>query len=199
MSLRLSHQVLLESTLHPPPFLTLAMSNRRTLRSPPCDPELDDHERTSGMSPTAEPRRWRDTAISWWQNTMNPAPANPAPVQSGYLTLIPLSDDRLKPRRTKLTVAVLLSLAMLLAGMVFILVPRELTTGEIRIFSDQMSWNSTKGTYQLDLLAHVPIYNPNYLAVRCAHIPDQTLVLSNSMPVTKMPAAVRGSRSSSVS
>ena len=55
---------------------------------------------------------------------------------------------------------------MLLAGIVFILVPREVTSGEIRIFSDQMSWNSTKGTYQLDLLAHVPIYNPNYLAVR---------------------------------
>ena len=36
-------------------------------------------------------------------------------------------------------------MAMLLAGMVFILVPREVTIGEIRIFSDQMSWNSTKG------------------------------------------------------
>ena len=36
-------------------------------------------------------------------------------------------------------------MAMLLAGMVFVLVPREVTIGEIRIFSDQMSWNSTKG------------------------------------------------------
>jgi hypothetical protein len=70
-----------------------------------------------------------------------------------------------------------LSLATLLAGMVFILVPREVTSGEIRIFSDQMSWNSTKGTYQLDLLAHVPIYNPNYLAVCFRFDPDWALAL----------------------
>ena len=69
--------------------------------------EVDDHEQSSGFLPTAEPRRWRDAALSWWHSTLSPAPPNPVPVQSGYLTLIPLSDDRLKPRRTKLTVAVL--------------------------------------------------------------------------------------------
>ena len=57
---------------------------------------------------------------------------------------------------------------MLLAAGVFVLVPRGVNVGEIRIYSDDMSWNSTKGTYQLDLLAKVPIYNPNYLAVRQA-------------------------------
>ena len=39
-------------------------------------------------------------------------------------------------------------------------------TGEISIYSDDMSWNSTKGTYELDLLAKIPIFNPNYLSVR---------------------------------
>jgi len=147
--------------------------------------EVDDHEQSTSYPATAEPRRWWDAAVQWWRNTWNPAPEAPVPVQSGYLTLIPLSDDRLKPRQTKLTVAVLvghsgalhppalpqrvrltqhcrtmprpdsawprpdnaaqLFMAMLLAGMVFVLVPREVTIGEIRIFSDQMSWNSTKG------------------------------------------------------
>ena len=29
-----------------------------------------------------------------------------------------------------------------------------------------MSWNTTKGTYQLNLLARIPINNPNFLNVR---------------------------------
>ncbi|KAL0043447.1 hypothetical protein WJX79_004917 [Trebouxia sp. C0005] len=32
--------------------------------------------------------------------------------------------------------------------------------------SDHMSWNTTKGTYQLKLLAKIPIYNPNYMKAR---------------------------------
>lgn len=44
--------------------------------------------------------------------------------------------------------------------------PAVSCAGEISIYSDDMSWNSTKGTYQLDLLAKIPIYNPNYLSVR---------------------------------
>jgi hypothetical protein len=56
--------------------------------------------------------------------------------------------------------------ALLVATGVFILVPRGLSTGEITIQSDHMSWNTSKGTYQLDLLAKIPIFNPNYLAVK---------------------------------
>ena len=86
--------------------------------------------------------------------------------------------------------ALQLSLAMLLAGMVFVLVPREVTSGEIRIFSDQMSWNSTKGTYQLDLLAHVPIYNPNYLAVRFhSNVGPGSRVVCHIIPVTSTAVA----------
>ena len=48
--------------------------------------------------------------------------------------------------------------------------PCHLFAGEISIYSDDMSWNSTKGTYQLDLLAKIPIYNPNFLSVRAEQI-----------------------------
>ena len=49
----------------------------------------------------------------------------------------------------------------------FLLVPRGFSAGEIDIQSDHMSWNTTKGTYQLNLLARIPINNPNFLNVRC--------------------------------
>ena len=53
----------------------------------------------------------------------------------------------------------------------FLLVPRGFSAGEIDIQSDHMSWNTTKGTYQLNLLARIPIKNPNFLNVRphCLH------------------------------
>ena len=69
--------------------------------------EVDDREQSTSYPAATEPRRWWDAGMQWWHNTWSPAPETTVPVQSGYLTLIPLSDDRLKPRRTKLTVAVL--------------------------------------------------------------------------------------------
>ena len=47
----------------------------------------------------------------------------------------------------------------------FFLVPRGVSVGEINIQSDHMSFNVSKGTYQLDLIAHIPVFNPNYLQV----------------------------------
>ena len=45
----------------------------------------------------------------------------------------------------------------------FFLVPRGITAGDIELQSDRMSWNITRGSYQLMLRARIPIYNPNYL------------------------------------
>lgn len=49
---------------------------------------------------------------------------------------------------------------------VFFLVPRGVTAGDIYLQSDRMSWNVTKGSYQLMLKAHIPIFNTNYLDAR---------------------------------
>jgi hypothetical protein len=54
----------------------------------------------------------------------------------------------------------------MVATSVFILVPRGMSTGEITVQSQQMSWNTTRGTYMLKLLVRVPIYNPNFLQVQ---------------------------------
>lgn len=100
-------------------------------------------------------QRWR---LPWAR------PAAEPPPPSGYLTLIPLSDARLQPRDTRLTAAFLLLFACAVAGAVFVAVPRGVSVGEISVKTDRMSWNTTKSTYQLKLLARVPVYNPNYLS-----------------------------------
>lgn len=102
---------------------------------------------------------------AWWAENVRGTPAKQYPV-SGYLTLIPLSDERLKPRRTKLLVGGLMMFAVLAAVGVFLLVPRGISVGEVELQSDHMSWNTTKGTYQLKLLAKIPVYNPNYMKAR---------------------------------
>ena len=55
--------------------------------------------------------------------------------------------------------------SILAAVGVFLLVPRGISAGVVEIQSDHMSWNTSKGTYQLRLLAKIPIYNPNYMKV----------------------------------
>ena len=55
--------------------------------------------------------------------------------------------------------------AVLAAVGVYLLVPRGVGVGEVQLQSDHMSWNTTRGTYQLKLLAKIPIYNPNYMKV----------------------------------
>ena len=56
--------------------------------------------------------------------------------------------------------------ALSAATATFFLVPRGVSLGEIDITSDRMSWNTSKGTYQLNLLARIPVYNPNYMNVK---------------------------------
>ncbi|MEW5299305.1 MAG: hypothetical protein WDW36_002332 [Sanguina aurantia] len=100
---------------------------------------------------------------SWWQRLTRSTPISP---QSGYLTLVPLSDERLKPRRTKLLISFLLMGTLALVCAVYFLVARGVTVGTILVHSSQMSFNSSKSTYQIILAATLPIYNPNYFPVR---------------------------------
>ena len=69
-----------------------------------------------------------------------------------------------------------LQLLFVIAAMAatFLLVPRGFSAGEIDIQSDHMSWNTTKGTYQLNLLARIPINNPNFLNVSSSTALPQT-------------------------
>lgn len=56
----------------------------------------------------------------------------------------PAVDARLQPRDTRVTAAFLLLFACVVAGAVFVAVPRGVTVGEISVKTDRMSWNTTK-------------------------------------------------------
>lgn len=116
-----------------------------------------------GDSDDDEPQQGNDSQRrggGWWARPQQ------GPPQSDYLTLIPLSDSRLKPQRTQLIVAVLLILGVLAVASVFVLVPRGVTVGTIQVHSSQISFNTSKSTYQILLTATIPVYNPNYLPVQ---------------------------------
>lgn len=115
---------------------------------------------------TAMPPMLRCRALTWTRDVCGLSGPSPAPSPpSNYLTLIPLSDARLQPRDTRLTVISLLAFAIVIGAAVFVAVPRGIYFGEVFIRPDHMSWNTTRSTYQLKLLARVPVYNPNYLKV----------------------------------
>lgn len=92
-----------------------------------------------------------------------PEPEGEVIPPSGYLTLIPLSDARLKPRDNRVTAAMLLGFAVIVAVMVFVATPRSVSVAQIDVAADRMSWNTTKASYQLRLLASLSINNPNYM------------------------------------
>ncbi|KAG2441136.1 hypothetical protein HXX76_003988 [Chlamydomonas incerta] len=112
------------------------------------------------------PNRGRQAPATWFDRIKNLGQRAPPPVQSNYLTLIPLNDERLRPRHTALLVSCLLLLAVALATGVFVVVPRGVTVGSIQVRSSRMSFNTSKSTYQIILTATIPIFNPNYLPVQ---------------------------------
>eukprot|EP00878_Enallax_costatus_P021111 GHUV01022342.1.p1 GENE.GHUV01022342.1~~GHUV01022342.1.p1 ORF type:complete len:199 (+),score=11.48 GHUV01022342.1:381-977(+) len=129
---------------------------------------VDSESGSDPPTPTLSPLR--EERLSWvssvtsniWRRLHPPAPA---PYESQYLTLIPLSDARLRPRQTKLIVSSLLLLAVTAVVCVFLAVPRGVSIGSIDVHSTKMTFNSTTLTYRIILQADVPVYNPNYLKV----------------------------------
>ena len=80
---------------------------------------------------------------SWWarhvQIPWRATRHEPPPPPSGYLTLIPLSDSRLRqPTDTRITAVFLLLFAMMVAGAVFVTVPRGVSVGEISVRTDKV-------------------------------------------------------------
>lgn len=125
--------------------------------APPFPDELENENETSLRGRLRRAGSWlADRSFRW-----RPAEEAPLPA-SGYLTLIPLSDAR-QTRDTHLTATFLLLFALAVGLLVFLSVPRSITTGEVHVRANRMSWNTTKSTYQLKLEVQLPIYNPNYL------------------------------------
>jgi len=87
--------------------------------------------------------------------------------ESAYLTLIPLSDARLRPRRTPRALAAAAGLfSLLLAALAFLAAPRGVALTAVDVRARSLEWNATSGTYSLALDAALRLDNPNYLRAR---------------------------------
>ncbi|KAK9838193.1 hypothetical protein WJX81_007935 [Elliptochloris bilobata] len=127
----------------------------------------------------------------WWRVHILGEPSEPV-IPSGYLTLIPLNDARLKPQRRVCLYLCMVLFVLAAMATTFLLVPRGFSAGEIDIQADKMSWNVTKGTYQLKLLARIPIHNPNFLKATASGVLSvyfyDTLAGSQSLAPTAIAA-----------
>ncbi|XP_038832764.1 transmembrane protein 106B-like [Salvelinus fontinalis] len=94
--------------------------------------------------------------------------------ENQLVALIPYSDQRLQPRRTKLYVTVSVSLCLLLSGLaVFFLFPRSIDVSYVGVKSSFVSYDQDKRIVYLNITTTLNITNNNYYAVSLTNITAQ--------------------------
>uniref|UniRef100_A0A3P8YDB4 Transmembrane protein 106B n=1 Tax=Esox lucius TaxID=8010 RepID=A0A3P8YDB4_ESOLU len=94
--------------------------------------------------------------------------------ENQLVALIPYSDQRLQPRRTKLYVSVSVSLCLLLSGLaVFFLFPRSIDVTYVGVKSAFVSYDQAKRIVYLNITNTLNITNNNYYAVSLTNITAQ--------------------------
>eukprot|EP00884_Botryococcus_braunii_P021927 jgi/Botrbrau1/8418/Bobra.0237s0038.1 len=103
-------------------------------------------------------RMWQ-AVRGWWRTTVLGLPDETIQ-PSAYLTLIPLNDSRLQPRRTLFIAISLVLLCCILVTATFFLVPRGVGTGPVNVIIKKSYWTGTDVDFSI--LVQLPIFNPNY-------------------------------------
>uniref|UniRef100_A0A452FGD0 Transmembrane protein 106B n=1 Tax=Capra hircus TaxID=9925 RepID=A0A452FGD0_CAPHI len=94
--------------------------------------------------------------------------------ENQLVALIPYSDQRLRPRRTKLYVMASVFVCLLLSGLaVFFLFPRSIDVKYIGIKSAYVSYDVQKRTIYLNITNTLNITNNNYYSVEVENITAQ--------------------------
>ncbi|XP_075414469.1 transmembrane protein 106B [Tenrec ecaudatus] len=94
--------------------------------------------------------------------------------ENQLVALIPYSDQRLRPRRTKLYVMASVFVCLLLSGLaVFFLFPRSIDVQYIGIKSAYVSYDDEKRTIYLNITNTLNITNNNYYSVEVENITAQ--------------------------
>ena len=70
-----------------------------------------------------------------------------------------------QPLPESCTLPLQLIFAVIVATGTFFLVPRGVSLGEISVQTEHRTWNFSEHTYKLNLIAQIPVNNPNYLSV----------------------------------
>ncbi|XP_010608829.1 transmembrane protein 106B [Fukomys damarensis] len=94
--------------------------------------------------------------------------------ENQLVALIPYSDQRLRPRRTKLYVMASVFFCLLLSGLaVFFLFPRSIDVKYIGVKSAYVSYDDQKKTIYLNITNTLNITNNNYYSVEVENITAQ--------------------------
>ncbi|XP_037310836.2 transmembrane protein 106Ba [Pungitius pungitius] len=94
--------------------------------------------------------------------------------ENQLVALIPYSDQRLRPSRTKLYVTISVSLCLLLSGLaVFFLFPRSIDVSYVGVKSAFVSYDSDKRIVYLNITSTLNITNNNYYTVSVTNITAQ--------------------------
>lgn len=94
--------------------------------------------------------------------------------ENQLVALIPYSDQRLRPRRTKLYVSVSVSVCLLLSGLaVFFLFPRSIDVSYVGVKSAFVSYDQERRIVYLNITNTLNITNNNYYAVSLTNITAQ--------------------------
>ncbi|KAJ0066472.1 hypothetical protein NL108_013499, partial [Boleophthalmus pectinirostris] len=91
--------------------------------------------------------------------------------ENQLVALIPYSDQRLRPSRTKLYVTLSVALCLLLSGLaVFFLFPRPIDVSYVGIKSAYVSYDQDKRIVFLNITSTLNITNNNYYAIYMTNI-----------------------------
>ncbi|XP_062872527.1 transmembrane protein 106Ba [Trichomycterus rosablanca] len=98
----------------------------------------------------------------------------PREQENQLVALIPYSDQRLRPRRTKLYVSLSVLLCLLLSGLaVFFLFPRTIDVTFIGVKSSYVTFDTEQRIVYLNITNSLNITNNNYYPVQVANITAQ--------------------------
>ncbi|MGH0124522.1 UNVERIFIED_CONTAM: hypothetical protein FKN15_074120 [Acipenser sinensis] len=109
-------------------------------------------------------------------DTVSDEPNDPCePGQENQLVaLIPYSDQRLRPRRTKLYVTVSVMVCLLLSGLaLFFLFPRSIDVSYVGVKSAYVSYDQGRSIVYLNITSTLNITNNNYYSVEVVNISAQ--------------------------
>ncbi|RVE63088.1 hypothetical protein OJAV_G00164880 [Oryzias javanicus] len=94
--------------------------------------------------------------------------------ENQLVALIPYSDQRLRPSRTKLYVTISVTLCLLLSGLaVFFLFPRSIDVSYVGVKSAYVSYDNDKRIVYLNITSTLNITNNNYYSISVTSITAQ--------------------------
>ncbi|KAJ8354501.1 hypothetical protein SKAU_G00220680 [Synaphobranchus kaupii] len=107
--------------------------------------------------------------------------------ENQLVALIPYSDQRLRPRRTKLYVTASVSVCLLLSGLaVFFLFPRSIDVSYVGVKSVYVTYDQAKRIVYLNVTNTLSITNNNYYSVEVANITAQVQFSKTVIGKTRM-------------